>query len=274
MRAFKNITFNCTCNNRCDYCGKPNYKIDTQVVCKYVDKIFDKFGKKEMAYRITPYGEITIYPELLEYLEEKAEEGYVIEVVSNGMTALDSIKDNSMLRWIFSLDGHTVRMNHNRHFSQKTIDNILEAVFKFKAEIQCVYTDQTIEEINEFIKILKENNYSELLSIFSARMKGTKSEYMIDYRNLEPAIFLPPEKYFERWEKNYLYGICDKDCDFNKNGYEYHIADSKLFMLKCSCNNKLGDYIMDYGDEHLGKFECGPCFSHFAFNNSRKILNE
>lgn len=272
MRKFKNIAFNCTCNNKCEYCGKPDYPIDSQLICQYIDMIFDKFGKEEMAYRITPYGEITIYPELLEYFEKKAEEDYVIEIVSNGKNALEVIKVDSKIRWIFSLDGHRVKMNHNRYFTQETIDKILEAIFKFKSEIQCVYTDQTIEEMNEFIKVLKEKNYSGLLNIFSARRGVTRSEYMIDYKNLEPASFLPPREYFERWERNYLYGTCDKECDFYKNGYEYQIARSKLFMLKCSCNNKIGEYIMDYGDEQMGNFECGPCFSLFALNNSRSIL--
>ncbi len=279
LLKFRTILIQGTCNLKCDYCGGTSIKIDQVETIGKLSKVFNRFNKDEYAIRVECFGEITLYPEIINYLEEKADHGYRIEILSNGIRALEVLKEDTKLHCIFSLDGQTREMNIARNLTQEQVDKILKAIFKFNAEINCVYYKQSIEDINKYILYLKDNNYNGLLNIFPCRFGKEHQVSYLKYEDLIRTDFLPPKEYFDNWKHLILNGAKDRNCDLINNGYLYSIntkdvTSSDITMLKCNGSPTYWKYIHEYGEELENKpFKCGTCINYYFYNNSRKFMN-
>lgn len=274
MRAYRNIVIEANCNLSCSYCCKHEVKIDLAETLRNLERVFNRFNPKESCFRVECGGEITLYPDIIAYLEEKALQGYVIEVLSNGIKALDVLKCDTPLRCVFSLDGHTVDMNRNRNLNAIQIENILSAVFQFDADICCVLSHQTIDQVNAFISFLQDHRYKGSLHIFPVRSIRKPLQRYLDYDLLVKTDFIPSAEYFKRWEHIYKYHKRNFICDMIKNGYVYNIHPNGITMVKCDCGYKWSVYEHNFGDEKIfNTIECGTCISDLEFNNNRDMVS-
>lgn len=274
MRQYRNICIEASCNLCCSYCGGSNVKINEEVVINNLEKVFSRFDPNSSCFKVECLGEITLYPGIIEYLEEKAETGYVIEILSNGTKTNTVVKSDTKLKWIISLDGHTIEMNRERNLNESQVANILDTILLLNAEIQCVYYNQTIDEMNSFIEYLAKRDYKGFLHIFPYRDNKPLNVY-IDYEKLLKTKFIPDYEYFRRWK--YIYDNKKRDftCDFFKNGYVYRISSEGIKMIKCDCSSGSFRYEHPFENEKEYKvFPCGTCINHFEYNNTRKIVNE
>jgi MoaA/NifB/PqqE/SkfB family radical SAM enzyme len=278
MRKYIKIEIEAMCNLGCSYCTVDKDKfvpIEVPKTIHDLESLFSKFNPGKSCFKIEANGEILLYPELIQYFENKARnEGYLIEVLSNGIKALDTIQDDTSLRWIFSLDGHTKTMNQHRKLTPAQVVNVLEAALKFKADIQCVYSTQTVEEMNGFISYLKERNFFGFLHMFPIRV-GKQLTVVLDYDHLVQADFIPGREYFRRWKFIHDYGRRDFVCDFFKNGYSFRITPNEIKMIKCDCFGGEFEFEPLYdSSKAYSPASCGTCFTHFEYNSERKILHE
>lgn len=286
MREFIKIEIDSACNLKCDYCFRyfPHFgfKVVMPSVIKKLEFIFSKYNPWTSVFRVECLGEITLYPDLLDYLMDKCrQEGYVIEVLSNGTGPLALANQDDNLKWFFSLDGHTPEMNKHRKLNRQQVESILDTAIGTGAEIQCVFWEQTIEEMNSFIAYLQGRVYRGFLHIFPCRLHGRPLEFLLKYDELLKADFIPDEEYFRRWEKVYESGKRDFTCDFFKNGYAYRImpdefcrTPDEIKKMKCDCGGG-GFKMLNYEDDEpsCSPGDCGSCINHFEYNNSRRIVN-
>jgi len=273
IKDFRVINIMAKCNLNCSYCKNQPYDIDQEKVIVNIGKVFDKFDMNTTCFRAECRGEITLYKKIIEYLEEQCKKGYTVEILTNGLLLNQVMAQNTRLKTVISLDGHTVKMNRFRRLKQDQVNNILDNVFLYKSEIQCVYYYQKKEEMNNFISYLKERNYDGLLHIFPCSLDGKITGLSFHYNELEKAIFLPPEEFFEKWEYIVKHNKRNFICDMIRNGYMYYINNEDLFMVKCDGISFAGEMIEPFGNEkEHWNYPCGNCINHSEYNNRRSIL--
>jgi MoaA/NifB/PqqE/SkfB family radical SAM enzyme len=262
---------------RCSYCAPPSLKLDIGKVVEQLELIFSRFDPAESCVRVECFGEVTLYPDLIEYLERKARGGYVIEVLSNGTRALDVISDDTGLRWVFSLDGHTADMNKARGLNSSEVEKILTAIMKFNAEIQCVFSGQSVDEMNSFILYLSRNHYKGFLHIFPVRNpERPQVRHYLDYAKLVKTEFIPDAEYFRRWK--YIFENGQRGaftCDQLTNGYVYNIHPDGITMVKCDCGTGASSYVHPLEAERTYDeySPCETCITHLECNNKRVIVS-
>jgi MoaA/NifB/PqqE/SkfB family radical SAM enzyme len=270
MKQIIKIEFECLCNLDCEYCFRRGKKYEASVekVRRQIDSIFEIYNPMNTYFRVEGIGEITLYPQIISYLNKKAKELYLIEVLSNGVLT-EVIKNNANLKWIISLDGHTVEMNKLRNLNEKQIDSILDIIINLNLEVQCVFSDQTIDEMNAFIQYLQLRNYKGFLHIFPRKFADRRNDKYLDYNKLVKATFIPDIEYFERWK--YIYENQKRNfvCDFFKVGYVYRIMqnEGKIKKIKCDC----GSFMFE--DEQRIIYDnknCSTCINHFEYDMRRK----
>jgi hypothetical protein len=277
VRQYRSIVFAAASNLRCSYCTPPSLKLDIGQVIDKPELIFGKFSPEESCFRVECFGEITLYPDLVRYLEQKARCGYVIEVLSNGTRALDVISDETKLRWVFSLDGHTADMNNHRGLNSSQVERILQAIIKFNAEIRCVFFEQSVDEMNSFILYLSRNHYQGFLHIFPVRYPDKPQvRHYLDYDRLIKADFIPTAEYFRRWKHIFENGQRRHfTCDQMPNAYVYEIHPDGITMVKCDCGAGASGYVHNYGAErdYDSYSPCDMCITHLEYNNQRFIVS-
>ncbi len=280
MKNYFKIEFECLCNLDCSYCPSPKFDINLENVLGNMQMIFSKINPHNSCIRVEGIGEITLYPEIIDFLNNKVKkEGYLIEVVTNGINCSQFISKNNALHWLVSLDGHTVEMNSYRNLSKTQIDEILHTVIKHDLEIQMVYNKQTIEEMNAFINILKSKNYKGFLHITPCRANNRLDGYL-DYDKLIKTNFIPSEEYFNKWK--YIYENKNRNfvCDFLGNGYVYRIMqhdEGGIRGIKCDCAGGHHGFTYKITEDSIentkySELDCGTCINHNEYNNSRKIM--
>lgn len=275
MRKFRDIIISGKCNLQCTYCGGFNHTVDISATLERLEEILSKHNPDQSAFRVECLGEIMLYPEIIRYLERKAEQGYVIEVLSNGILAKDVLSKDTRIRTVFSLDGHTVEMNRFRKLSQQQLDKVLDSIFTFGGEIQCVYFRQTVDQINDFIGYLEAGGFQGKLHLFPCIINNEYVSKPLDYEALVKSDLLPPKGYFDNWKQMDVNKIRHNVCDYFKNGYTYFIHLNEIIMVKCDGNVKAKSYTHPFGDEqNYEEFEpCRTCFNHYEYNNIREIVN-
>jgi MoaA/NifB/PqqE/SkfB family radical SAM enzyme len=272
VRRYRNIIISGACNLRCTYCETKDARVDIAATIASLDKIFDRFDPELVFVRVECDGELTLYPKLLDHLEMRARAGFAIEVLSNGTRLPACAEGRDHLLWVISLDGHTAAMNARRGLDQAQVDRILGSVIDRNAELQCVYHGQSIDEMNAFIDLLTQRSYKGLLHIFPLlALNGRPLEHYLDHDQLHEAPFLPGEEYFRRWRYIFDHGHRGSFvCDQIVNGYNYHVANATISMLKCDCYAPPRSMYHPFGSEReYDGFPCGTCLSHQEFNNSR-----
>ncbi|MFZ5351513.1 MAG: radical SAM protein [Bacillota bacterium] len=275
MRKFRGIVFLGKCNLRCWYCDKPEYVVEQEKVIASLNRVFSKFQRDDTCIRVECRGEITLYRDIINYLERRAEEGYRIEILTNGLLLRDVLGESTKIRCVVSLDGHTKSMNSFRHLNKNQVETILNNIFYYNAEIQSVYLGQTMEEMNDFINYLQSKSFNQRLHIFPCSIKGKLISKTIDYDTLQKASFLPPEEYFNRWKFIMENQRRDFVCDYFKNGYTYYIHNDDIAMIKCDGTPKCHDFRHEFGEERsYDTYPCNTCINHNEYNNMRKIINE
>lgn len=276
MRKFIKIEIAGSCNLRCEYCFRDKTKDITEnydFISK-LDSIFKLYNPRTSVLRVESIGEVTLFPDLITYLENKCKtEKYVIEILSNGIKSGALILKNTHINWIFSIDGHTEKMNKYRKINQQQVENILNLAIETNSELQCVVSDQSIEEINEFLLYLKDRGYKGFLHLFPCRWDCKSLTMSPDYSKLEKVSFIANEDYFKKWKSVYENKKRDFECDFFINGYTYRISPYEVTKMKCDCSgsNYKVLHIRD-SDEKYNSRNCGICINHFEYNNSRRIV--
>ena len=276
MRQYRNIVFEGACNISCLYCEPKEAHVNQKIVINSIRDIFRSFEGKHVSFRLECDGEITLYPEIINYLNESVlQYGFPIEVISNGVVAKQYVKTLKNLRWVFSLDGHTEKMCVKRGLKQAEIEDILESILMSDAEIQLVYHGQPIEEVNEFIRLLEQRGYNGFLHIFPEMSIRDGSVLLaLDYRRLYKANFLPKPDFFERWEYIYEHKKRNFVCDQLTNGYTYQIDQKgNIELVKCdSISSKGYTCSFEMGEIEFDDFPCKTCICHLEYNNSRAIV--
>ncbi|MFZ5989297.1 MAG: radical SAM protein [Bacillota bacterium] len=275
MRQFIKIEFECMCNLDCNYCHAymNKHRANIKKIIHEMEQIFSKYDPTATFFRVEGTGEITLYPEIVDYLSDKAErEGYIIEVLSNGILAEEFIKETPSLIWIISLDGHTAQMNRHRNLSQPKVNKILDTIIEYNTEIQCVYSDQSMEDVNEFIEYLSSRNYSGFLHISPRKYHDKPLEHSLDYNKLIRTDFVAGDEYFKRWEYIINNNKRDFECDFFKRGYVYRImrGDEETKSIKCDC----ASFEFEYDDEEKTSYnlcDCSTCICQFEYDVGRKL---
>lgn len=275
MRKYRGVIFLGKCNLNCWYCDKPNYEVQEDEVIESMKRIFSRFDKDDVCFRVECRGEITLYPTIIKFLDKKANEGYCIEILTNGLMLNNVLDENTKIHCSISIDGHTKLMNRHRRLSQQQVNKILDNIFKYNAEIQSVYLAQTMDEINTFIQYLLDKGFNTRMHMFPCSIKGKLISQTIDYDKLIKADFLPPKEYFDRWEYIIKNQKRDFVCDFFKNGYVYYIYNDTIEMIKCDGTPKCQDYRLPFGEEiEYDDYPCGTCINHNEYNNIRNIVNK
>lgn len=272
IRKYRNIVLDGACNIRCKYCEIKKAKVDQPATITSLERIFARYSPDSVLFRVECDGEITLYPKILDHLQcRAAEDGYVVEVLSNGTKLPKCLAGRENLLWVFSVDGHTARMNAQRGLKQEQVDRIMDAAVELDAELQMVYHDQTIEEMNDFIDYLQGRGYGGLLHIMPLlAFKGQPLTVYLDYEQLHKAPFLPPAEYFRRWRHIYDHGTRDAVCDQITNGYNFQVSNGEINMVKCDCYSVPNHLFHGFGEEReFDQWPCGTCIANQEFNNSR-----
>jgi len=273
IRDFRVINIMAKCNLSCIYCKNQPSEIDEVKVINNIDKVLEKFNKDTTCFRAECRGEITLYKRIIEHLEMRCEKGYIIEILTNGLLLDQVLSSSTKLKTVISLDGHTAKMNRFRRLNRDQVNHILDNIFLYKSEIQCVYSNQKKEEINSFISYLKEKDYRGYLHIFPCSLDGQITKLSFNYDEIEKADFLPPEEFFERWEYIINHNKRNFTCDMIKNGYMYYISNDQLGMVKCDGISLAAEMIEPFGKENdHSNYPCGTCINHSEYNDSRNIL--
>lgn len=258
------IEFECWCNLECKYCFLEDiYRVDSDAVLLKILNIINRYDKERTVFRIEGIGEITLYPNIVDALDKLAQKGYQIKALSNGVN-YDLIQKNNNIAWSISLDGNTEQMNCNRNLNQNTIQQIIEVILSSNLDIQCVYANQTIDELNQFIDYLKFRDYHGRLNIFPVKKEGNSVSTYLPYEKLHKAAFIPEKEYFEQWEQIYLKRGRTNVCNFFRNGYVYRIMHDgeTVKQIKCDC----GEF--PYESEELKRYDmsyCDSCINHYEY---------
>jgi MoaA/NifB/PqqE/SkfB family radical SAM enzyme len=272
VRRYRNVVISAACNLSCSYCDDKRARVDIPATIGALDAIFARHEPNSVLFRVEADGEITLYPALLDRLQAAAAAGYPIEVLSNGTRLPGCLAGRPDLLWVFSVDGHTAAMNAKRGLTQAQVDAILDAAIAHRAELQCVFHDQTVDEMNGFIDLLAARGYGGLLHIMPLlAFKGRPLEVYLDRRQLHDAPFLAPDEYFARWKYIYEHGHRGPYvCDQIRNGYNYEISGGRTRMVKCDCYSVPSNLYHDLGPEQeVDAFPCGTCIANQELNNSR-----
>ena len=278
MEYFVKIEFECLCNLKCEYChaGEHKYDVNESQIIEKMNEVFNLFSYNNTFFRVEGIGEITLYPKIIDYLTNKAKkEGYKIEVLSNGVLAYDFIKENESIKWVISLDGHKLEMNKYRKLSSEQVNRILNAIIDFNTEIQCVYSDQTIEEMNDFIEYLDSRNYKGFLHIFPMKHNDKPLGYYLDFNKLKKVNFIPDVKYYEKWKYIYENKMRNFHCDFFNSGFVYRIMhdEKEIRKIKCDC----GKFKFEFNNLNENQYnisDCNTCINHFEYDVTTKLSNK
>lgn len=276
IRKYRNIVIKAACNLRCSYCEVKKAKVDVAATNRSLGRIIDRFRPEDVLFRAEADGEIALYPGIIDYLEKRSrEDGYRIEVLTNGTRLPGCIRPG--LGWVFSIDGHTATMNRKRGLSQSQIDVILEQGVILAADLQCVYHDQSLDEMNGFIDALASRGFAGRLHILPLlALAGRPLTVHLDYDRLHKAPFLEREEYFRRWDYIYRNGSRgDFVCDQIVNGFNYYVVGDDIQMVKCDCYSPPRGLTIQglQNEREYDAFPCGTCLSHQEFNNSRPSMD-
>ncbi|GGY24606.1 radical SAM protein [Paludibacterium paludis] len=273
VRRYRNIVIKAACNLRCSYCEMKKARVDVGATIASVERIMRRFSPEDTLFRVEADGEITLYPQILDFLAERVRtDGYAIEVLTNGTRFPDCLRPG--LLWVVSVDGHTAGMNEARGLSQAQVDVILDHAVALKAELQCVYHGQGVEQINAFIAALDARGFAGRLHFLPLlATEGRPLTVHLDYAQLRKAPFLEREEFFRRWDYIFRHGRRgDFLCDQILNGFNYYVDGDKISMVKCDCYSPVPDELEIEGlqsEREYDNFPCGTCLSHQEFNNQR-----
>lgn len=274
MKKFRDILILGKCNLDCWYCERPNHLINEAKVLISIDKIMKRFNTQDYCFRFECRGEITLYKEIMDYVINLAKDGYKIEILTNGVLLQEVLPVCSQVGVNISLDGHTADMNKHRGLSREQVDRILDNIIKYDANVQMVYYEQSIDEVNGFIDLLQNRGFNKTLYIFPCIIGGKMIAPLLPYKELRKAAFVQPEEYYRRWE--YIYENKERKdfvCDFAANGYVYYIFNNHIKMLKCDGSPLAPTALRDLSDEEDDPlFSCGCCINHYEFNNARDFV--
>ncbi len=273
VKDFYAIIIMGACNLQCAYCGNVPFSLKEEETVHSLEQIFEDIEKDRSVLRVECRGEITLYQSIIDYLDKKAREGYTIEILSNGILLDRVLQSDSPIHVVISLDGHTAKMNRMRRLTQKQVNGILENIFNYSCEVQCVYYKQKLTELSAFIQFLEQKHFKEALHIFPCSENGKIISYL-DFRKLPPASFLPDQNYFDRWSNIYKTGKRNFICDFYKNGFTYYVYNNQKYMVKCDCVPESVNWIQPYenGSRDISYHKCFGCINHYEYNNRRKIM--
>lgn len=273
IKNFVAIIIMGACNLHCAYCSNIPFVIREDETLKSLKEIMDNISKSDTVLRVECRGEITLYKPIVDFLICKAREGYTIEILSNGLMIDRVIQPNDPVHIVISLDGHTAKMNRMRRLTQIQVDDIIQKIFIYSCEIQCVYAKQTMGEMKTFIEYLDQRNFLGFLHIFPCSQQGKVVSYL-DFDKLPDVSFIPKRNFFERWKYIFEHGKRNFICDFYKDGYTYYINNEKKYGVKCDCVPESVDKIQKYhlGMNDPGGHDCLSCINHYEYNNSRKIM--
>lgn len=276
VRKYRNIVVKAACNLRCSYCEVKKAKVDVEASIGSIERIMRRFAPAETLFRVEADGEITLYPEILDFLADLAQrDGYRIEVLTNGTRFPACLRPG--LLWVISVDGHTERMNRGRGLTQAQIDVILAQAVALSAELQCVYHGQSIDEINAFIDTLSVHGFAGRLHFLPLlAIEGRPLSVHMNYAELHKAPFLEREAFFRRWDYIYQHGRRGEFlCDQILNGFNYYVDGEKISMVKCDCYSPVPEELEIEGlqnEREYDNFPCGTCLSHQEFNNLRERM--
>ncbi|MEU5977797.1 radical SAM protein [Streptomyces sp. NPDC047315] len=271
VRAYRNIVVDGACNIRCTYCEVKKTKVDQPATIRSLERIFAEYEPDGVLFRVESDGEITLYPKILDHLQQRAAEGYRVEVLSNGTRVPRALEGRPDLLWVFSVDGHNEAMNAKRGLKQDQIDRILDAAVDLGAELQTVYWGQPVDQVNDYIDHLASRDYRGLLHFMPLlAFKGRPLTVNLRYQDLRPADFLAPPEYFRRWNHIFETGKRDAVCDQITNGYNYQVSGDDIRMVKCDCYSVPKHLVHTFGPiREFDNWPCGTCIANQEFNNNR-----
>ena len=171
------------CNLKCRYCFvsagdySNNFIIDHNYLIEKVDKIIEIKGRHNIEIHFAPYGEILLYPKLLELIEKLWEiEGIeIISMQSNGLLLNHEIIKNlekvNLTRINISLNSLTEEkagyLCNCKDYKMKSLLKNIDALIASKIDVLLApvwfpgVNDEDIEEIIKFIIGLRKQSHPE-----------------------------------------------------------------------------------------------------------------
>jgi len=135
------------------------------------EKLFgniDRFlaSQKAAVFKVSGYGEVSLWPSILELVKRYSKCFPVVQVITNGTlneNLFEGLKSIENLVVTVTIDGHTMQMNSNRVSGNKKLHGkVLEFASTCKRneiplEINCVLSSANIDGFLKYIGYIKEN---------------------------------------------------------------------------------------------------------------------
>ena len=171
------------CNLKCKYCFVSagdytnNFMVDPDYLIEKVDEIIEIKGRDNIEIHIAPYGEILLYPKLIELIENlwKIDGIETISMQSNGMLlkhkTIKQLEKVGLTRINISLNSldqeKASYFSNSESFNIDILVNSLSILINTKINVLIApvwfpgENDQDIEDIIKFVINLREQGYSE-----------------------------------------------------------------------------------------------------------------
>ena len=171
------------CNLKCKYCFVSagdytnNFIVDPDYLIEKVDEIIEQKGRENIEIHIAPYGEILLYPKLIELIENlwKIDGIETISMQSNGMLLkyeiIKQLEKVGLTRINISLNSldqeKASYLSNSESFNIDILENSIKILINTKINVLIApvwfpgENDQDIEDIIKFVINLREQGYSE-----------------------------------------------------------------------------------------------------------------
>lgn len=171
------------CNLKCKYCFVSagdytnNFMVDPDYLIEKVDEIIEQKGRENIEIHIAPYGEILLYPKLIELIENlwKIDGIETISMQSNGMLLkyeiIKQLEKVGLTRINISLNSldqeKASYLSNSESFNINILENSIKILINTKINVLIApvwfpgENDQDIEDIIKFVINLREQGYSE-----------------------------------------------------------------------------------------------------------------
>lgn len=244
------LTLNRFCNFRCSWCYAKNTKYDKRKTMQIdLAKQIISFTKlMGLRYVVLIGGEPTYYPYLFELLEFIKQQDLVATIITNGYRFSNKsfVKEiETLLRGGISFSIQAANKEQQKKLTATdTFNNILKAmcnlqeVNKFEVGYSVVLNSETIDNLEEFAQLVKNNAPGkDLLYILCnpiiSKTEGVNCRYMVSRKDLI-------KKISEKWERIsdilgghvYLEQSLPK-CDWPQNFIDTQI-NKKQFLFCCN----------------------------------------